>query len=177
MRDKTKNHIVNQKKVKNKTRNTHKKKLTAKEKLKININKQEPETKKKSISLIANPLPANLVFDHTSCQGEYYHRHNPRYVALNWHRHFFGLRLVRSLSLCRNGGKLPCDGIWQELQAEKVLQFPSIGFGLSPQFGQGHIQTLRCTKKDKIINNCPSCRTHMAIVILQEKNVMKFTLP
>ena len=46
MRDKTKNHIVNQKQAKNKTRNTHKKKLTAKEKLKININKQEPETKK-----------------------------------------------------------------------------------------------------------------------------------
>ena len=177
MRDKTKNHIVNQKQAKNKTRNTHKKKLTAKEKLKININKQEPETKK-IICLIAKPLRANL--DHTSCQGEYYHRGNPRYVwflALNWKRHFFSLRLVQSLSLCRNGSKLPCDGIWQELQAEQVLQFPSIGFGLSPQSVQDHIQTLRCTKTDKIMNNCPSCRTLMAIVILQEKNLMKSTLP
>ena len=116
MRDKTKNHIVNQKQAKNKTRNRHKKKLTAKEKLKININKQETETKKK----------ANLIFDHTSCQGEYYHRRNPRYVwflARNWCRHFFGRRLVKSLSLCRNGSKLPCDGIWKELQAEQVLQF------------------------------------------------------
>ena len=131
-----------------------------------------PNRKKKSISLIAKPLRANLVFDHTSCQGEYYHRRKPRYVwflALNWHRHFFGLRLVQSLSLCRNGSKLPCDGIWQEHQAEQVLQFPSIGFGLSPQSVEGHIQTLRCTKTDKITNNCPSCRTHMAIVILQEK--------
>ena len=42
----------------------------------------------------------------------------------------------QSLSLCRNGNKLPSDGIWQE------LQFPSIGFGLSPQLGQGHTQTL-----------------------------------
>ena len=92
-------------------------------------------------------------------------------------RHFFGLRLVQSLSLCRNGSKLPCDGIWQEHQAEQVLQFPSIGFGLSPQSVEGHIQTLRCTKTDKITNNCPSCRTHMAIVILQEKNLMKSTLP
>ena len=141
---------------------------------------EKKKKKKKSISLIAKLLRANLVFDHTSFQGEYYHRRNPRYVwflARNWHRHFFGLRLVQSLSLCRNGSKLPCDGIWQELQAEQVLQFPSIGFGLSPQSVEGHIQTLRCTKTDKITNNCPSCRTHMAIVILQEKNVMKFTLP
>ena len=47
MSDKTKNHIVNQKQAKNKTRNRHKKKLAAKEKFKMNINKQEPETKKK----------------------------------------------------------------------------------------------------------------------------------
>ena len=147
MSDKTKNHIVNQKQAKNKTRNRHKKKLAAKEKFKMNINKQEPETKK-SMSLIAKPLRANLVFNHTSCQGEYYHRRNPRYVwflVRNRHRHFFGLRLVQYLSLCQNGSKLPCNGIWQELQAEQALQFPSIGFGLLPQSLQGHAQTLWCT--------------------------------
>ena len=47
---------------------------------------------------------------------------------------------------------------------------PSIGFGLSPQLGQGHTQTLWCTKTDKIRNNCSSCRTHMAIVIVQKKS-------
>ena len=83
---------------------------------------------------------------------------------------FFGFGFVQSLSLCRNGSKLLSDGILQELQADQVLQFPSIGFGLSPQFGQGHTQTLRCTKTDKITNNCTSCRTHMAIVILQQNS-------
>ena len=177
MRDKTKNHIVNQKQAKNKTRNTHKKKLTAKEKLKININKQEPETKK-------NHMP-----DCKAVTSESRPHFMPRGILPSWQPEVrlvsrtqletsvFSLRLVQSLSLCRNGSKLPCDGIWQELQAEQVLQFPSTGFGLSPQFGQGHIQTLRCIKTDKIVNNCPSCRTHMAIVILQEKNLMKSTLP
>ena len=76
----------------------------------------------------------------------------------------------QSLSLYRNGNKLPSDGIWQELQANQELQFPSIGFGLSPQLGQGHTRTLSCTKIDKIMNNCSPCRTHMAIVIVQKKS-------
>ena len=45
VRDKTKNHTVNQKQAKNKTWIRHKKKL-GKKKLKMNINKQEPETGK-----------------------------------------------------------------------------------------------------------------------------------
>ena len=94
MRDKTKNHTVNQKQAKNKTRIRHKNKWKAKEKFEININKQEPGTKKIiiiTISLIVKPLRTNLVFDYTPCQGEYYQRRNPRYVSFllrNRHRHF-----------------------------------------------------------------------------------------
>ena len=94
MKDKTKNHTVNQKQAKNKTRIRHKNKWKAKEKFEININKQEPGTKKKiiiTISLIAKPLRTNLIFDHTPCQREYYQRRKPRYVSFllrNRHRHF-----------------------------------------------------------------------------------------
>ena len=75
---------------------------------------------------------------------------------------FFGLGWMQSLSLFR----------WDSARnpSRTRAPVPSIGFGLSPQLGQGHTQTLWCTKTDKIRNNCSSCRTHMAIVIVQKKS-------
>ena len=125
MRDKTKNHTVNQKQAKNKTRIGHKSKLKAKERFKININKQEPETKK-------NHKPDHKAVTSESCIRPLF---MPRGILPSSQPEvrlvspaqsapsFFGLGWVQSLSLCRNGSKLPSDGIRQELQAEQELQF------------------------------------------------------
>ena len=77
----------------------------------------------------------------------------------------------QSLSLCRNGNKLPSDGIWQELQANQELQFPSIGFGLSPQLGQGHTQTLWCHERLFFMSHTRGDRNR------SKKIQMKSTLP
>ena len=150
----------------------HKDKWKAKEKFEININKQEPGTKKKiiiTISLTAKPLLTNLIFDHTPCQGEYYQRRKPRYVSFllrNRHRHFSVLGAISFFVSKRQQIAIR----WDLARTPSKPRAPvSIGFGLSPQIGRGHTRTLWCTKIDKIMNNCSSCRTHMAIVIVQKK--------